>query len=349
MAEPKVKAKNPCGCDISACHKKKGETCYDANCMLCEACCPPECPFCEKKCKPGTDGKKCECYNCICGCQEEDKKKKKCSESGCKRCVVRCKDLQAGDRCSCYLCNCGDHCDGVNCQCCKWCNPYSRCPGEGQCDRDDTHDEKECPKGVCGVNPGGCTELICKCDGTTGARKPSGPCPCKCTCKGTCPRIKCHRAKCTKSVHGDACTNLYCESSKTIGKCVCVCECSCNVIGYYFDKEGNPVDIIDKKGHAYAYLGRRCRFKCKNCGKLCSQDAFRRGCYIGVPILLVSVAIVFVCRLYPDPFRKVFYQLSATFAKSFKSSGASTNLAGGRIHEEMDTDEYSAFPFKGLM
>ncbi|GBE62009.1 hypothetical protein, conserved [Babesia ovata] len=213
----------------------------------------------------------------------------------------------------------------------------------GTCDRQETHDGEKCPKGKCAKEPGSCAKVQCSCKGSNGAEIANGECPCKCKCENRCPRVICAEAKKARNPPG-------CAKKKADDTCGCECKCTCNVIGYYYDAKGELVNVIDAEGSAHFYLGQKCRFPCTNCGKLCSQDAFRRGCYIGVPILLVSVAIVFVCRLYPGPFRKMFYGLRAAFANSIKGSGASTNnLAGGRIHEEMDTDEYSAFPFKGLM
>ncbi|GBE58959.1 hypothetical protein, conserved [Babesia ovata] len=145
----------------------------------------------------------------------------------------------------------------------------------------------------------------------------------KCGSKGECDGEDEHSEECKKAGHDGG--TYYCRHGTEANKCK-----DCDKTEYFYG------------------VG-KCRIKCTNCGKLCPQDAFLRLCYIGVPILLIVAVIVSVCRLYPDPFRKVFYGLRASFAKSFKGSGTSTNLAGGRIHEEMDADEYSTFPFKGLM
>ncbi|GBE62407.1 hypothetical protein, conserved [Babesia ovata] len=336
------KLTNKCGCDKNYC-TKHGDPCGDANCKVFKSCCPPNCQFCVKK--ECIEGERCKCYFCECDCQKDDEVKKGnklCKNStACKLCAEKCKDVK-DKRCLCFLCNCGDHCDGVNCQCCKWCNPYSRCPGPDNCDqKEDKHDEKECNKGMCARSPGTCGVCVCK----DKVKSASAECSeCKCSCNGDCPRTKCFKAK-----HGPK-HNCDCTTDKYAVKCVCECTCNCSSYGQHYCSEHIDISECSGKGcSTVIYYAGRCRFKCTNCGKLCSQDEFRRRCYIGVPILLIAVAIIVAWRKYPEKFRKVYYKLSAATTNSFKSSGASTNLAGGRIHEEMDTDEYSAFPFKGLM
>ncbi|GBE59196.1 hypothetical protein, conserved [Babesia ovata] len=344
MAEPKVKATNACECDTGKCDHEK--PCSDTSCKEFKSCCSPGCQRCvKKKCEAGIP---CQCYSCGCECQNDPEVKagkRPCKESQtCKRCAEKCKKVEKGGRCTCYLCGCGIYCNGVNCQCCRWCNPYTTCTGPDNCDqKEDKHDEKECNKGMCAKYPGTCGKCVCKGkdSGQTGDLECS---ECKCSCNGDCPRTKCFKAK-----HGPN-HNCDCTTDKHAVKCVCECICNCSSYGNFFCEHGKKDgECTEDNCEAMFYYAGKCRFKCTNCGKLCPQDAFRRGCYIGVPILVIVAIMVSVCRLYPGPFRKVYYGLRAALVNSFNSSGASTNLAGGRIHEEMDTDEYSAFPFKGLM
>ncbi|GBE59206.1 hypothetical protein, conserved [Babesia ovata] len=294
-------AKNDCGVCSKPSYVPAGETCCPEKCQRCEKkkctendacqcsichcgcldgeirdlkCGEHGCPQCRIKC---TTSKRCQCTLCDCGCEPIFRQGKLCYEANekCKDCKEKCKDSTDGD-CICGLCNCG--CNGAMCSCCSWCNPGTKCPGEGECDGKEQHSEE-------------CKSLL----GGRGKEHDAG--------------------------------KYYCRHAKEAGTC-------------------KPENCDNTE---YFYVSSKCTSKCTNCGKLCPQDAFLRLCYIGVPILLIVAIMVSVCRLYPGPFRKVYYGLRATFVDWANSSGASTNLAGGRIHEEIDTDEYSAFPFKGLM
>ncbi|GBE58508.1 hypothetical protein, conserved [Babesia ovata] len=272
-----------------------------------------------------------------CGCAKETYAKSHnpdCVEPSCKECKVCCdeycgyckKECKAGTdgkKCKCrlYRCACPESCYGED-------GDDNPCKGgNNNCDRC----KKRCTENNLGKR---CICVLCNCGCSYGL----------CNCCIWCPDSKCDgRGTCDGFVLKQT-VKVPCESGK------------CKGHGVRKDKpceEGacptHGEEIQYNCFFAKEFENGKCIARCNDCGGLCGAHVFY---CIGSMIVAVTVLIFasFIAwNTYPEKFRKVFYGLRAAFANSTKSSGASTNLAGGRIHEEMDTDEYSAFPFKGLM
>ncbi|CDR97188.1 hypothetical protein BBBOND_0310910 [Babesia bigemina] len=258
MAEGK--GTNKCGCDSKLENGHKEGPCDERNCVDCYVCCMADCPGCKALQCEEQNG--CKCNLCDCGCQKDPEVKKgtkACHEINtdkCKNCLTKCKNVKKGGRCKCYLCNCG--CNGVNCQCCKTCNPNSKC--SGTCDRDDQHSEKcaHQERGACG---------------------------------GTVNMGKYHCAE-----HRD---RSQCDFSRC-----------------------NPI---------YFGIG-KCRFKCTNCGKLCSQDQCRIRMRIIIVVAIILAFLLILWALFPKKVRGMMIRIRAALSSSPRHTGRSlSNLVGDRI------------------
>ncbi|GBE61123.1 Metallothionein like protein, putative [Babesia ovata] len=273
----------------------------------------------------GVEGKNnCGCEKITChyddgrDCTKPDHKgSNPCCEPGCENCKKNCAESGGGKQCKCRLvrCACAENCYGKD-------GDDNECQGKN----------KKCPR----------CEIKCK-DQKLGAMCICANCNCGCgyglcNCCPWCKRNSC-TGKCGGYVIGkcdgpskEECKGHYPyhgenKTSSHPGQC----EKSCRAFAKFRDANGNCI----------AY--------CKDCSKLCAKHVCYRFGAIAIPVVGILIGIFIAWNLYPGPFRKVFYWLRAAFVNSFKGSGTSTNLAGGRTHEEMDADEYSAFPFKGLM
>ncbi|CDR94660.1 hypothetical protein BBBOND_0109580 [Babesia bigemina] len=333
------KATNTCGCDTKFPKDHVKGICSDTDCPKCYSCCGPGCTGCITLCKDVEDGV-CKCSLCGCECRNDEGVKgstKKCSESSCQRCKDKCQNVEVGGRCICYLCNCG--CNGVNCQCCKRCNPVTTCPGKGKCDTEEKHGDK-CPKGQCKQKPGDCSTVNCMCDDMGVRAKHNGECVCKCRCEQKCPRILCadKRGKESTGKPGTCC--------KSNSDCTCECKCNCNAYGKYYckDHKANSKGCDISKCNIIFYGIGQCRFKCTNCGRLCDQDRCMNWIRV-IVIGLIILASLFVLRaIFPEKFRAIMTKIRATFASSPVHSGRSLNtLVGDTIPEETNIDRYPAF------
>ncbi|CDR96984.1 hypothetical protein BBBOND_0308870 [Babesia bigemina] len=330
-------------CEIKKCKEKQECQCNDCNCGCKSAikegkqCKDSGCPLCIVVCKTVEQGGKCICSICTCGCENAFMQNKPCYEitrDKCKNCQIRCTKLKPGEDCMCYLCNCG--CNGVNCQCCRWCNPDTTCGKNGDCNSEEIHGTN-CPKGKCKQSPGSCSEVTCMCK-EMGMVEREGLCECKCKCEKQCPRILCAKAK------KDGTSRLCSKHSN--GGCGCECKCNCNAFGKYYCKDheaGGKGCNISECNIIFYGIG-QCRFPCTNCGRLCDQDR----CMIWIRVIVIGLIIVaslFVMRaIFPEKFHAIMAKIRASFPITSVHSGRSlNNLVGDRIPVEVGIDRYPAF------